>query len=57
MLFRSVGYELLVDALEKNCGEEMIFAKRDELETVYSIPSAFEAYMVTAHAIAGDSQR
>ena len=52
-----VGYELLVDALEKNCGEEMIFAKRDELETVYSIPSAFEAYMVTAHAIAGDSQR
>lgn len=40
-----IGYEMLVDELEKNCGEEMIFAKKEELETVYPIPSAFEAYM------------
>lgn len=40
-----IGYEMLVDELEKNCGKEMIFAKKEELETVYSIPSAFEAYM------------
>lgn len=39
------GYEMLVDELERSCGKEMIFAKREELETVYSIPSAFEAYM------------
>lgn len=39
------GYELLVDELEKHCGEEMIFAENAELETVYSIPSAFEYYM------------
>lgn len=40
------GYELLVDELEKNCSEEMIFAENKELETVYSIPSAFEFYML-----------
>lgn len=40
-----IGYEMLVDELEKNCGAEMIFAKKEELETVYSIPSAFESYM------------
>lgn len=40
-----IGYEMMVDELEKNCGEEMIFAKKEELETVYPIPSAFEAYM------------
>ena len=39
------GYEMLVDELEKSCGAEMIFAKKEELETVYSIPSAFESYM------------
>lgn len=39
------GYELLVDELEKHCGEEMIFAENAELETVYPIPSAFEYYM------------
>ena len=39
------GYELLVDELEKNCSVEMIFAENKELETVYSIPSAFEFYL------------
>ena len=39
------GYELLVDELEKHCGEEMIFAENTELEAVYSIPSAFDSYM------------
>ena len=43
------GYEMLVDELEKNCSAEMIFAKKEELETVYSIPSAFEAYMNMKH--------
>ena len=40
-----IGYEMLVDELEKSCGAEMNFAKKEELETVYSIPSAFESYM------------
>ncbi len=40
-----VGYELLVDELEKKCSGDMIFAENNELETVYSIPSAFEFYM------------
>jgi adenine-specific DNA glycosylase len=39
------GYELLVDELEKQCSEEMIFAENAELEAVYSIPTAFEYYM------------
>ncbi len=39
------GYEMLVDELERNCSAEMIFAENKELETVYSIPSAFEFYM------------
>lgn len=43
------GYEMVVDELEKNCSEEMIFAGREELETVYSIPSAFEAYLDRLH--------
>lgn len=38
------GYEILVDELEKNCSQEMIFAKREEMEEHYPIPSAFEAY-------------
>lgn len=40
-----IGYEVLVDELEKNCSEKMIFACRAELEENYSIPSAFEAYL------------
>ena len=40
-----IGYEMLVDELEKSCGAEMIFAKKEELETVYSIQSAFESYI------------
>ena len=40
-----IGYEVLVDELEKNCGEKMVFAEREEISEKYSIPSAFEAYM------------
>lgn len=39
------GYEVLVDELEKNCSEEMIFARSGEINERYSIPSAFEAYL------------
>ena len=39
------GYEVVVDELEKNCSEEMIFAAKDEIQKKYSIPSAFEAYL------------
>lgn len=39
-----IGYRIQVDELEKNCTEEMIFAGHDEIEKVYPIPSAFEAY-------------
>ena len=38
------GYEILVDELEKNCSEEMIFADEKEIDTRFPIPSAFEAY-------------
>jgi A/G-specific adenine glycosylase len=38
------GYRIRVDELEKNCTEDMIFAGHDEIEKVYPIPSAFEAY-------------
>lgn len=38
------GYEIKVDELEKNCSEDMIFARKSELEEKYPIPSAFEAY-------------
>lgn len=40
-----VGYEVLVDELEKNCSEEMIFARSGEINERYSIPSAFETYL------------
>ncbi len=40
-----IGYEIVVDELEKNCSEEMIFAAKDEIQKKYSIPSAFEAYL------------
>lgn len=40
-----IGYEVLVDELEKNCSEKMIFAGREEIDRKYSIPSAFEAYI------------
>lgn len=40
-----IGYEMVVDELEKNCSEEMIFVENRELEANYSIPSAFEFYM------------
>ncbi|MDD3403388.1 MAG: A/G-specific adenine glycosylase [Hespellia sp.] len=38
------GYEIRVDELEKNCSEKMIFAKPQEVEEVYPLPAAFEAY-------------
>ena len=40
-----IGYEVLVDELEKNCSEKMIFAGREEIDRKYSIPSAFDAYI------------
>lgn len=40
-----IGYEILVDELEKNCNENMIFANKDEIEKKYSIPSAFVVYL------------
>lgn len=39
------GYEILVDELEKNCSGHIIFAAKEELEDVYPIPSAFEAFL------------
>lgn len=42
-----VGYEVLVDELERNCSEAMIFADCGELEKKYPIPAAFSAYKVT----------
>lgn len=39
-----IGYEILVDELEKNCNDKMIFAGRGELEVKYPIPTAFSAY-------------
>lgn len=38
------GYEVRVDELAAKCSERMIFAHPDEIEAVYSIPSAFDAY-------------
>ncbi len=40
-----IGYEILVDELEKNCSEKMIFAEKEEINERYSIPSAFESYI------------
>lgn len=39
------AYEILVDELEKNCTENMIFANKNEIEKKYSIPSAFVVYL------------
>lgn len=38
------GYALRVDELEKNCTEDMIFAHPEEIQEIYSMPAAFEAY-------------
>ena len=38
------GYAVRVDELEKNCKENMIFAKPEEIQKTYSIPAAFEKY-------------
>lgn len=39
-----IGYEMLVDELEKNCSDWMVFADGGELEGKYPIPTAFSAY-------------
>lgn len=39
------AYEILVDELEKNCTDKLIFANKDEIEKKYSIPSAFVVYL------------
>lgn len=44
-----IGYEILVDELEKNCSEKMIFAGKEEINERYSIPSAFESYIHECH--------
>ena len=44
------GYEILVDELEKEMKDNVIFAGRDELEEKYPMPSAFETYPATAGA-------
>lgn len=38
------AYEVIVDELEKNCKEEMIFAHPEEIQKEYSMPSAFSAW-------------
>lgn len=38
------AYRIRVDELEKSCTEPMIFVRPEEIENVYPIPSAFEAY-------------
>lgn len=38
------GYFVRVDELEKNCTAPFIFAKHNEIEEKYPIPSAFRAY-------------
>mgnify|MGYP000165953197 CR=1 FL=1 len=37
---------VIVDELEKNCKEEMIFAHPEEIQKEYSMPSAFSAWKV-----------
>lgn len=38
------AYAVRVDELEKNCTAPMLFARPEEIQQTYSIPSAFEAY-------------
>lgn len=38
------GYLILVDELEKACKKDFIFAKREEIEKKYPIPSAFSKF-------------
>lgn len=38
------GYAIKVDELEKNCKEEMIFARPQEIQENHSMPAAFEGY-------------
>lgn len=40
-----IGYEVIVDELEKNCNESMIFAGKEEIRKKYPIPTAFSAYV------------
>lgn len=38
------GYAIKVDELEKNCKEEMIFARPQEIQENHSMPAVFEGY-------------
>ncbi len=39
-----IGYEVLVDELEKRCSEKLIFAAHSEICEKYPVPAAFSAY-------------
>lgn len=39
------GYEILVDELEKTNKKDFLFARPEEVQKIYPIPSAFEKYM------------
>ena len=43
-----IGYEVIVDELEKDCSEDMIFAGKAEIRKAYPIPAAFSAYVECA---------
>ena len=40
-----IGYEVLVDELEREMKADVLFASLEELEEKYPMPSAFEPYM------------
>lgn len=42
--WRMIGFLVQVDELEKNCLEDMIFVKPEEVQERYPIPAAFEKY-------------
>lgn len=42
--WKMIGYYIHVDELEKNCKEELLFVRWDEIEEQYPMPSAFEKY-------------
>ena len=48
-----IGYEVIVDELERNCTKPLIFAEKDELTGMYPIPTAFSAYSKYAIATSG----
>ncbi len=40
-----IGYEVLVDELEKTNDEQFLFVRPEEIRKTYPIPSAFDAYL------------